>query len=47
LSREPTEGELATLRQLFARAQSKSKKELAAMTAVASVLFNLDAALTR
>jgi len=47
LSREPTESELGTLRQLFAKAQGKSNKELAAMTAVASVLFNLDAALTR
>lgn len=54
LSRDPTERELATLRELFAKAQpgtasykDKSGKELAALTAVASVLFNLDAALTR
>ena len=33
--------------KIAARAESKSGKELAAMTAVASVLFNLDAALTR
>jgi hypothetical protein len=63
LSRDPTDGELATLRRLYeealaapgaprivkiaARANSNSGKEFAAMTAVASVLFNLDAALTR
>jgi hypothetical protein len=62
LSRDLTDGELATLRGLFAAAltappASKNKsaaspkggsgKELAALTAVASVLFNLDAALTR
>jgi hypothetical protein len=63
LSRDPTDGELATLRKLYeealsapgvphvvkvaARAKDSSRKELAAMTAVASVLFNLDAALTR
>ena len=56
LSREPTDGELATLRGLFEKAlampgaagpKGKSDKELAALTAVASVLFNLDAALTR
>jgi hypothetical protein len=52
LSREPTDHELGTLRGLFAKAEAtstkaKSARELAAMTAVASVLFNLDAALTR
>jgi hypothetical protein len=63
LSRNPTEGELATLRRLYeaaltapgaprlvkvaASAKSRSGNELAALTAVASVLFNLDAALTR
>jgi uncharacterized protein DUF1553/uncharacterized protein DUF1549/cytochrome c len=65
LSRDPTEGELATLRRLYeeatsapssprivkvavsASAKGGSGKELAALTAVASVLFNLDAALTR
>ena len=63
LSRDPTDGELATLRGLFeaalaapaapkdgksaASAKRRSGNELAAMTAVASVLFNLDAALTR
>jgi hypothetical protein len=65
LSRDPTDGELATLRRLYeealaapsaprvvvvkiaARAEGRSDKELAALTAVASVLFNLDAALTR
>ncbi len=63
LSRDPTDGELAILRQLYeealaapasprimkiaARAESSSGKDLAAMTAVASVLFNLDAALSR
>jgi Protein of unknown function (DUF1553)/Protein of unknown function (DUF1549)/Planctomycete cytochrome C len=65
LSRDPTDGELATLRRLYkealtapsaprvvvvkiaARAEGRPGKELAAMTAVASVLFNLDAALTR
>jgi hypothetical protein len=56
LSREPTDGELATLRGLFEKAlavprtansKGKSAQELAALTAVASVLFNLDAALTR
>jgi hypothetical protein len=71
LSRNPTDGELATLRKLYEEAlttprapriikvaasasasaststKSRSGKELAALTAVASVLFNLDAALTR
>jgi Protein of unknown function (DUF1549)/Protein of unknown function (DUF1553)/Planctomycete cytochrome C len=63
LSRDPTDFELSTLRELFEKAltapaesgaakgavsaKGKSGKELAAMTAVASVLFNLDAALTR
>jgi hypothetical protein len=63
LSRNPTDGELATLRRLYEEAlgapgaphlvkvaatnKAESGKELAAMTAVASVLFNLDAALTR
>jgi hypothetical protein len=56
LSRDPTDRELATLRELFEKAKAmpgatsskgKSGRELAAMTAVASVLFNLDAALTR
>jgi hypothetical protein len=65
LSRNPTDGELATLRRLYEQAlttssaprivkvaatastKTSSGKELAALTAVASVLFNLDAALTR
>jgi hypothetical protein len=50
LSRDPTDGELKTLRGLFEKslsANGKSNKQLTAMTAVASVLFNLDAALTR
>jgi hypothetical protein len=65
LSRNPTGGELATLRRLYnealgapggprivkvaadTRAKSRSGNELAALTAVASVLFNLDSALTR
>jgi hypothetical protein len=63
LSRDLTEGELTTLRELYekalamptgpkivkvsAGARETSSKQLAAMTAVASVLFNLDAALTR
>jgi hypothetical protein len=63
LSRDPTDGELATLRRLYeeamaapagprivkiaARTNGSSAKEFIAMTAVASVLFNLDAALTR
>jgi hypothetical protein len=59
LSRDPTDQELAALRALFqrtaatptlqtvaARVQGNSR-ELTAMTAVASVLINLDAALTR
>jgi Protein of unknown function (DUF1553) len=65
LSRNPTDGELATLRRLYeeaisapssprivkvaasASAKNRSGNKLAALTAVASVLFNLDAALTR
>jgi Protein of unknown function (DUF1553)/Protein of unknown function (DUF1549)/Planctomycete cytochrome C len=63
LSRDPSEGELGTLRGLFeaaltaptapkdgnsaATAKRRSGNEVAALTAVASVLFNLDAALTR
>jgi hypothetical protein len=59
LSRDPTDRELATLRTFFEKAVAKptlklaalntheSYDELEAMTAVASVLFNLDAALTR
>ena len=63
LSRDPSDFELATLRELFQKAlietggagklqrvassNGKSGKELPAWTAVASVLFNLDAALTR
>ena len=65
LSRNPTDGELATLRRLYEQAlttssaprivkvaatastKTSSGKELAALTAVASVLFNLDGALTR
>jgi Protein of unknown function (DUF1553)/Protein of unknown function (DUF1549)/Planctomycete cytochrome C len=63
LSRDPTDGELATLRRLYEEAlaapslpqvvkvaatnKARLEKELVAMTAVASVLFNLDAALTR
>jgi len=63
LSRDPTEGELATLRKLYqqtlhspgpprivkisSHAPGESAKQLAALTTVASVLFNLDAALTR
>jgi hypothetical protein len=63
VSRDPTDGELMTLRKLFedvlaapgapgvakrvASAKGKSGSELAALTAVASVLLNLDAALTR
>jgi Protein of unknown function (DUF1553)/Protein of unknown function (DUF1549)/Planctomycete cytochrome C len=63
LSRNLTDGELATLRTLYEKAltaptaprivkvaasgNSSSGKELAAMTAVASVLLNVDAALTR
>ncbi len=63
LSRDPTDGELRTLRNLYdtaltaqvgpkivkvsSKTQPASAKDLAAMTAVASVLFNLDAAMTR
>ena len=67
LSRDPTDHELVTLRELFehaltapaapavpkkaakmaSSAKGESGKELAALTAVASVLFNLDAAMTR
>jgi hypothetical protein len=58
LSRDPTERELATLRSFFEKAvstptfqlaavRSQKSRDLAAMTIVASVLFNLDAALTR
>jgi hypothetical protein len=61
LSRDPTDYELSTLRELLTKALTESgtgvlKKaaysrlsgnEQRAMTAVASVLFNLDAALTR
>ena len=63
LSRDLADGEMATLRGLFAAAltappapknkkspasaKGGSGKEMAALTAVASVLFNLDAALTR
>ena len=59
LSREPTDRELAALRAFFEKTAStptlqqaaatpqQKSRELAAMTAVASVLLNLDAALTR
>lgn len=51
LSREPTDGEVASLRELFEKADAGPKGkpggEMAALTAVASVLFNLDAAMTR
>ena len=58
LSRDPSDFELATLHGLFEKAlaetpggsnavAAKSNRELSALTAVASVLFNLDAALTR
>jgi hypothetical protein len=59
LSRDPTDHELATLRSFYQKAMStpalqlasagaqQDPRELAAMTAVASVLLNLDAALTR
>jgi len=63
LSRDLTEGELASLRGLFAKASgvpqraslirvsvvlnADSRNNRSAMTAVASVLLNLDAALTR
>jgi hypothetical protein len=59
LSREPTERELAELRALFQKAAAMpslqsvaltahgNSRELTGMTAVASVLINLDASLTR
>jgi hypothetical protein len=62
LSRDPTDYELARLRELFEKAlvesgvgmvkrtvygKATSENEKRALTAVASVLFNLDAALTR
>ena len=59
LSRDPTELELAALRALFQKAAATptlqpaavtvhgNSRELTAMTAVASVLINLDASLTR
>jgi hypothetical protein len=59
LSRDPTELELAQLRALFQKAAAMpslqsvaltahgNSRELAAMTAVASVLMNLDGSLTR
>ena len=59
LSRDPTDRELAALYALFQKALAVptlqpaaakvhgDPRELAAMTAVASVLINLDAALTR
>ena len=59
LSRDPTDRELAALRALFQRTVATpifepaaasghaDSRVLAAMTAVASVLINLDAALTR
>ena len=59
LSRDPTDRELATLRSFFEKAAGmptlqlasvrpqERSRDLAAMAAVASVLFNLDAALTR
>jgi hypothetical protein len=59
LSRDPTKRELATLHSFFQKAVStpsvhlaavnsqQKSRDLAAMTAVASVLLNLDAALTR
>jgi hypothetical protein len=62
LSRDPTDFELARLRELFEKAlvesgsgmvkraahsKAISGNEKQAMTAVAGVLFNLDAALTR
>src|SRR5215471_10130097 len=59
LSRDPTEQELAALRALFQKAAATpalqpaaapvhdNSRELTAMTAVASVLINLDASLTR
>lgn len=59
LSRDPTDRELATLHSFFERAvimptlqlaavrSRENSREFAAMTALASILFNLDAALTR
>jgi hypothetical protein len=59
LSRDPTDRELATLHSFFEKAAGlptlqlaavrpqERSRDLAAMTAVASVLFNLDAALSR
>jgi Protein of unknown function (DUF1553)/Protein of unknown function (DUF1549)/Planctomycete cytochrome C len=59
LSRDPTEGEMTALRALFQKMVAapilqpvsanlhSDSRELTAMTAVASVLMNLDAALTR
>ena len=59
LSRDPTDGEIAALRGLFQKTVAApalqpiaatvqgNSRELTAMTAVASVLINLDAALTR
>jgi Protein of unknown function (DUF1549)/Protein of unknown function (DUF1553)/Planctomycete cytochrome C len=59
LSRDPTERELGTLRSFYQKASAMpalrlastathdTARDLAAMTAVASVLLNLDAALTR
>ena len=59
LSRDPTEFELAALRALFQKTAATptlqpvavtvrgNSHELIAMTAVASVLMNLDASLTR
>jgi len=59
LSRDPTDGEIAALRALFQKTVAVpalqpiaatlpgNSRELTAMTAVASVLINLDAALTR
>jgi hypothetical protein len=59
LSREPSDQELAVLRSFYQKASAMPSlrlastaghnhdSDLAAMTAVASVLFNLDAALTR
>ncbi len=59
LTRDPTERELGTLRSFYQKASAMralrlastathdSARDLAAMTAVASVLLNLDAALTR
>jgi hypothetical protein len=59
LSRDPTQQEFAALRALFQKAATTptlqpaaaiahgNSRELTAMTAVASVLINLDASLTR